>query len=189
MNDEVTIREVMDREYVGVSESDDLLDTVEMMIREGTESVLVLRGSEPVGVVTERDVLAYLVTDGDPGDAVVSEAMTESIPTVAPELSLAAAADEMSAQSTKRLVVTDQQEPVGIVTEHDLLKTATLSVDRNGGPVGDAAVEPELAAGSTGQRVESSGFEDQSICEACGAFSPDLTSLNGQLLCPDCRDV
>jgi len=188
MNDEVTIREVMDREYVGVSESDDLLDTVEMMLREGTESVLVMRGTNPVGVVTERDVLAYLVTEGDPSDAVVSEAMTEAIPTVAPGLSLAEAADEMSAQSTKRLVVTDQQEPLGLITEHDLMETATLSADRNGGPVPDA--ERELVTGlSATQHTDTNGFEDQSICEACSAFSPDLTSLNGQLLCPDCRDV
>jgi CBS domain-containing protein len=189
MNDDVTIREVMDREYVGVSESDDLLDTVEMMLREGSESALVMRGSQPVGVVTERDVLSYMVTDGDPAEATVSDAMTESIPTVAPELSLAAAADEMSAQSTKRLVVTDQQEPVGIITEHDLMKTATLSAERNGGPVEQPNTELVTGAPNQTESVESSGFEEQSICEACGSFSPDLTSLNGQLLCPDCRDV
>jgi hypothetical protein len=30
---------------------------------------------------------------------------------------------------------------------------------------------------------------DQSICQGCGALSPDLVEIDGQPLCPDCRDV
>jgi CBS domain-containing protein len=188
MNTDVTVREVMDREYLGVSESDDLVETVELLLREGTESAVILRGSEPVGVLTERDVLALLVEGPDPREAAVSDAMTESIPTVSPDASLDAAADRMSARESRRLVVTNGGEPLGVITEHDLLTTRTHepAEGMNEAPVrtsaGSAmAMEAETEAGDT--------FEDQGICEVCGTLTRDLAAFNGQLLCSDCRDV
>jgi len=42
----------MSHEFVGVSESDALLDAVELMRAENTTSAVVLRGNESVGLVT-----------------------------------------------------------------------------------------------------------------------------------------
>lgn len=188
MNTSVTVREVMNREYVGVSESDDLIETVELLLREGADTAVVLRGSEPVGVVTERDVLALLVEGPDPADATVADAMTESLPTVAPDASLEAAADRMSTREARRLVVTDGGEPVGVLTEHDLLTArspesprapAETAMDSSAGTA--MAVETETEAADT--------FEDQGICEVCGTLTRDLAAFNGQLLCSDCRDM
>ena len=58
MNENVTVREVMEREFVGVSESDGVLETSELLLREGSDLAVVLRGSEPVGVVTAALVFA-----------------------------------------------------------------------------------------------------------------------------------
>lgn len=188
MNAEVTVRDLMNREYVGVSESDELLDTVELLLREDAETAVVLRGSDPVGVVTERDILGLLVDGPPPEEATVADAMTESIPSVAPDETLEAAADRMSAQSARRLVVTNGGgEPLGIITEHDLLATRTP----------EPAVEsPEATASATGTAMAAEAetesedsFEDQGICEVCGTFSGDLVSFNGQLLCSDCREM
>ena len=96
MNTEVSVREVMDREYVGATESDSLVDTVELLLREDAETAVVLRGSEPVGVLTERDVLAVLVDGPDPETATVGDALTESIPTVSPENSKTASTSPRS---------------------------------------------------------------------------------------------
>lgn len=201
MNADVTVQEVMDREYVGVSEADALLDTVEVMLREDAESVVVLRGSQPVGVMTERDVLAHLVEEGNPEAATVEDAMTESVPTVEPEEPLAAVADVMSAQSTKRLVVTNGDEPLGVITEHDVITTAALGPDIEERPDAETGLDMRTVqgqaqaqtAGGTADAArtdrENPGYEDQGICEVCGTLSRDLTSFNGQLLCSDCRDM
>jgi CBS domain-containing protein len=191
MKTEVPVREVMDREYVGATESDDLVDTVELLLREDAETAVVLRGSEPVGVLTERDVLAILVEGPAPETATVGDAMTESIPTVSPETSLDAAADMMSAQSARRLVVTNGGEPLGLLTEHDLLTTRTHNPDADieeqaASAVGSGA-GTALAAETETEATDS--FEDQGICEVCGTFNRELTSFNGQLLCADCRDM
>ncbi len=188
MNADVTVREVMDREYVGVSESDDLLETVELLLREGAETAVVVRGSDPVGVLTERDVLALLVEGPEPDEATVADAMTESIPTIGPDASLEAAADRMSGWEARRLVVTNGGEPLGLITEHDLLTTRTHEPARG---MGEAPVEsgPGTAMAVEAETEAEDTFEDQGICEVCGTFTRDLAAFNGQLLCGDCRDM
>jgi CBS domain-containing protein len=191
MKTEVSVREVMDREYVGANESDNLVETVELLLREEAETAVVLRGSEPVGVLTERDVLALLVEGPDPQTATVGDAMTESVPTVSPDTSLDAAADQMSTRSARRLVVTTGGEPLGLITEHDLLTTRTHSPtaehEQGGTATVDAGAGTALAAEAETEAEDN--FEDQGICEVCGTFTRDLSSFNGQLLCDDCRDM
>lgn len=194
MNADVTVRDMMDREYVGVSESDDLVDTVELLLREEAETAIVQRGSEHVGVLTERDVLASIVEGPDPEDATVGDVMTASVPTVSPEETLDIAADRMSAQESRRLVVTNGTEPLGIISERDLLATRTADIEQSTVEQSRQAVVAGQAGNSTEAMTEASveyqeSYEDQSICERCGTFTGDLSSFNGQLLCPDCRDM
>jgi len=192
MERDMSVQEVMDREYVGVSESDDLRETAELMLSEEVDSVVVLRGSDPVGVVTERDALEAIVrADDDSPD--VADAMTEAIPKVEPEVTIGEAADEMSARATRRVLVSDGSEPLGVLSEHDLMSASPFAQTANG-PTTDTRDQP--VAGVTAGRGEvenQSGaegrFADQSLCEACGSLSRDLSPFNGQLLCPDCRDI
>jgi len=194
MERDVSVQEVMDREFVGVSESDDFTETVRLMLEAEVESVVVLRGSDPVGVVTERDALTAMVDDLA---ETAADAMTETVPTVSPDHTIAEAADEMSAAATKRVLVADGDETVGVVSEHDLITTSPFAP-----AVGTdhTASSPELsdrqpvAAGTSGPGDLGEGgreaeYEDQSICEACGSLARDLRGFNGQLLCADCRDI
>jgi len=187
----------MDREFVGVSEGDDIAETAELMLSEGVDSAVVLRGSEPVGVVTERDALAAFVdADGEP--ASVSQAMTDALATIPPETTVAEAADELSTASTQRVLVSDGSEPLGVLTEQDLLSaspfartaspTATADGERAVAGVTEGRDGPESEPAET-RRGDGSRFDDQSLCEACGSLSRELAPFNGQLLCPDCRDI
>lgn len=199
MNRDVTVREVMDREFVAASESDSALSTAELMLREEAEPAVVLRGSEPVGVVTDRDVIALLVADdADPATATVGDAMTESVPTIEPDETLAAARDLMAARSRRWLVVSNGGEPDGLVTEHDVLSSSTIgseidAAEHTGASAADAEGQlVDVGTSVTAVEVDSpktEGFEDQGICEKCGSLSRDLTSFNAQLLCADCRDL
>lgn len=197
MNADVPVRELMDREYLGVSRSDDLLDTVELLLTEDSEVAIVQRGSEHVGVLTERDVLSLLVEGPPPADATVGDAMTESVPTIQPDRTLDHAADEMSTQATRRLVVTNGTEPLGVITERDLLDSRAYHRASDEEDVTEAVAEqPSTTAmektpetGPTTDVESSREYSDQSICEGCGRLTSDLASFNGQLLCPNCRDM
>jgi CBS domain-containing protein len=192
MDSTVTVQEVMDREFVGVSESDSVIDSAELLLAEGSESVVVLRGSEPVGMLTQRDALAALVEDD--GDQPAGDSMRTDVPTVSPSATIAEAADVMSSQGAGRVVVTDGDQTVGVVSEHDLITTSPFDPIVDAATGGEPSEEDEelSVAGLADERdavAAAGGFEEQSICEACGTFARDLSTFNGQLLCGDCRDL
>lgn len=191
MDSTVTVREVVNREFVGVSESDGLLETVEVLLEDDEDAALVLRGSDPVGLLTERDVLNLLVEGPPPGEATVADAMSEDPGTIHPEETLDEAADRIAARATRRLVVSAGDDPLGVISERDLL--ATRPYDR-----GPTHADPEtetvasraeaaVAAQVAGEAQET--YENQGVCEACGTFTRDLAPFNGQMLCSDCRSM
>ncbi|USZ68148.1 CBS domain-containing protein [Halorussus salilacus] len=202
MEGEVTVRDVMSREYVGVSESDTVLGAVRLMDDDGVGSVVVLRGSEPVGIMTESDVLALVADEGDPTETPVSEVMSEPVISVEADRGLSDAAGTMSHEDIRRVLVTDGDELVGVLDERDVISASAslsgmTSLRENpsgvgGEPVGNALVddrrEPEMTGSvvDDGDRAE---YSDRSICEACGTLSRELSNVNGQLICVDCRDV
>jgi len=64
MRTDTTARDVMHREFLGVSESDPLRDAAALLVDEGTNCLVVLRGGEPVGRLSWRDALGALLDAG-----------------------------------------------------------------------------------------------------------------------------
>ncbi|WP_257300034.1 cyclic nucleotide-binding/CBS domain-containing protein [Haloarchaeobius sp. FL176] len=194
MERDVSIRDVAAREFVGVSESDSVLSTVRLMHEEGVGSVLVLRGSTPVGIMTERDVLEMVATGTDPESASVEEVMSQPVITMAASRPLADAAETMSREEIRNVVVTDDtddEETVGLLTERDVIEAAsTLQASRS--LDADASIEG-VATAATAVESEATLPEDeygsQGVCELCGALTDALHDSNGQLVCSDCRQV
>jgi CBS domain-containing protein len=191
MNPAVTAREVMNREFVGASESDDLHETAELLVREDETTALVLRGNEPVGVVTETDILGHIVDAGDTDNATVGDAMVESVPSVAPDARLTDVRDTMLEWSAGWLLVVDDDEPLGTVTEHDVLAAARMESESTEQvtETQEVATTEQVATADGSATVAEDRFEQQGICSACGTFTRNLASFNGQLLCSDCRNV
>jgi len=166
------VRDVMHREFVGVSESDALADAAALMLREGTDCLVVLRGREPTGRLSARDALAA-VLESDPQAMTVGDVMTPPTPTIGAGVDLAAAADRFVTEGADRLIVTDDAEAVGVITERDVLAAQRGPMGGDGGDVTNDADREAI----------------QSVCEACGSLSGELERSNGRLLCPDCRDL
>lgn len=194
MNGDVTVRQVMAREFVGVSEADTLGDTARLMLEEDVDAVVVLRGQSPVGLATQQDVLEAAVGDGDLSEQPVSSVMREDPATVDPDATLAAVTDEMSAASERHLLVEDRAEVLGLVSEHDVVTASTFSPGVDG--EGAAEREREAMVAETAQGADEAtsttaddGYSNQGICEVCGTLTRDLSTFNGQLVCNDCKDV
>ncbi|MFC6865002.1 CBS domain-containing protein [Halomicroarcula sp. GCM10025817] len=191
MNGSVTVREVMDREFLGASESDNLLETTELLVRSDDEAVLVLRGNDPVGWVTRDDILAHVVGEVATDSATVGEVMNESLPAIGPDARLPEARDKMATLAASWLLVVEEGEPLGTLTASDILSTSLLEGETT------APVETAEQMATTGRAATTDGtdsiaednFDDQGICSACGTLTQNLSSFNGQLLCADCRDV
>ncbi len=202
MESELSVRDVLTNEYVGVSESDSVLDTVRLMREERTSCALVVRGSEPVGIVTEWDVLGLIDNESDPAETTVEETMTTPVITVDPDRSLTDVATTMARQNIRNVVVEDDTGVVGLVTQRDVIAAAgsfqaTMTPLRSSEPLLDRDREvPEATAArateSDDARLVPNGGDEyttQGVCEACGSLADALWDANGQLVCADCRTV
>ncbi|MFD1564790.1 cyclic nucleotide-binding/CBS domain-containing protein [Haloarchaeobius amylolyticus] len=202
MESELSVRDVMTTDYVGVSESDTVLDVVGLMRDEQTSCALVVRGPEPVGIVTEWDVLELVADEHDPAELIVEEAMTTPVITVGLDRSLTDVATTMARQNIRNVVVEGDDGVAGVVTQRDVIAAAssfqaTMTPPRSSEPPIDRdrqSAEPTATRptveGET-QLLPNGGDEytTQGVCEACGSLAESLWDANGQLVCADCRSV
>ena len=178
-----TIREVMNREYVGVSESDDPLEAGRLLRDEGADGAVVLRGNEPVGTLEIDAVFDHVLEDG--GAETVSDVMADSVERVEADQPIEVAADRLVGVEGSLLVVTDNAgDTIGVVTATDLVRAMALGREPEQGAAGN--LEPSRTEGTA---TAEESYSNQGICERCGALTSDLVSFNGQLLCSDCRDI
>lgn len=191
MDDDVTVRDMMSREFVGVSESDAVADVADVLCDDEAALAAVVRGSRPVGVVTPHDLLSHVSEDA--AGVTVGDVMRDPAPTTAPDRSFVDALDLMSTRGTRRLLVTDEEELVGVLTADDALTAATALLENGATAEGDR----QLVGGDVGAAGEitddraraGDGYSSQSVCESCGSLTHNLQNFNGQLICADCRDV
>ncbi|MDQ2049046.1 CBS domain-containing protein [Natronolimnohabitans sp. A-GB9] len=204
MESELSVRDVLTNEYVGVSESDTVRGAVELMREERASCVLVVRGSEPVGIMTEWDVLGVVSDDRDPAETTVGDVMTAPVISFGPDRSLTDAANAMTRENIRNVVVEDDDGVLGLVTQRDVIAAAgsfqaTMTPTRSSEPPleGNPADEPITQSTTTsGDELESRAvtnggdeYSTQGVCEACGSLADSLWDANGQLVCTDCRTV
>ncbi|AGB16163.1 putative signal-transduction protein containing cAMP-binding and CBS domains [Halovivax ruber XH-70] len=190
MEPEVSVKDVLTTSYVGVSESDSVRGAVELMRTERAGSVLVVRGSSAIGIMTEWDVLGVVEDGTDPSTVTVGSVMSSPVISIPPDHSLTDAADVMARDEIRNLVVEDGDGIVGVLTQRDVI---TAAGSFTGATAIDEAELRTMATPESGavQAAANGGTEytTQSICEVCGSLADSLWERNGQLVCTDCRSV
>jgi len=125
MSTELSIRQIM-RTIISVDSKSKVKDAAKMMVEKSIGSLIANRDGLPFGIVTERDLMEKIVARGvDPGKVTVAEIMTAPLTTIDASASISDAARRMIEKQVKRLVVTDQEKIIGIVTQTDLVQHMT----------------------------------------------------------------
>lgn len=193
MESELSVRDTLTTEYVGVSESDTVLDAVKLMRTERAGYVLVLRGSDAVGIMTEWDVLGVVEREEDAAETTVGDVMSTPVLTIEADRSLSDAAGKMARERIRNLVVEDQGEIVGVVTQRDVITVAGSFQGVVRSPTEAAGVELEAEDNPADADAYAGNgndeFSAQSVCEVCGSLADTLQEVNGRLVCTDCRQV
>lgn len=190
MRTDISVRDVMTRAYLGVSESDPIVDVAQLMLDEDASVIAVIRGSELRGMVNERQLVGALLDDRRELDAPIESCMTVRPPTIAPGAGLAEAATILADVDTDHLFVLDDDgELAGVLSENDML-TAVTSLLTTESSVGDEDEPRASGLDEDDENVEEvADLSVQSVCEVCGTLKSDLANFNGQLVCSDCRSV
>jgi diguanylate cyclase (GGDEF)-like protein/PAS domain S-box-containing protein len=114
-----TLAEFMTWNVVTVDQDASLARATEVMATARISSVLVMESGNPVGIVTERDVL-HALEAMIPQDRAVGTVMGRPLVSAGKDMSLHDAYHFMSQKGVRHLLVTDAaSKPVGIVSESD----------------------------------------------------------------------
>ena len=94
------------------------------------------------------------------------------------------AANTLSKMAGDVVLITDSDGVIGILSARDLASLTWESKNV------EESMELTVQGAEVGRESQvDTEYSNQSICEVCGSLSRDLTNVNGQLLCPDCRSV
>jgi len=125
MDTEPSIRQIM-RTIVSVDSKSKVKEAARMMVEKGIGSLIANRDGLPFGIITERDLMEKIVAEGvDPAKITVGEVMTAPLTTIDAAASIVDAARRMMEKQVKRLIVTDREKIIGIVSQTDLVQHMT----------------------------------------------------------------
>lgn len=116
------VEDAMSTSVVSVAADASLHEAADRMLAERVGSVVVTRGGDPAGILTEYDFLAAgHEYDRAFGEIPVYAAASRPLETVQPSASVERAAHQMHEAGVSHLPVADGLDLVGIVTTTDLL--------------------------------------------------------------------
>lgn len=106
-----------------VSALDPASKIMDLMAKENTGSIVVVENNQPVGIVTEKDMLQKLVKPGkNPELTPAEDVMSKPLLTIDAERTVADALEMLQRHRIRRLVVTRGGTLVGLTTERRLLE-------------------------------------------------------------------
>ena len=126
-----TVADIMSHPVVTVAAVDKMAEAASTMRERRVGSVVVVAGSSPVGILTERDLVRFTAAGADVGTAVVAEWMTESPDTVALDVDVIAAFASLAEHGYRHIPVVDGADLVGIVSARDLMRIAQIQPAEN----------------------------------------------------------
>ncbi len=103
-----------------------LREAAQKMTERSVGAALVIDEETPgPRIISERDILVSIGRGEDPDAELVSDHMTETVITAAPDWSLERAAAEMSKRHIRHLVVVEGGEAVGVLSMRDIMRVWT----------------------------------------------------------------
>jgi len=180
MGREVIVKEAMKTNLVIVNPNVSVLEAAKLMKKRKIGNVIVVEKKQPIGILTESDILKKVVAEGkNAKDVIVKDVMSTPIIVVDPYITLEEAMKTMGKCNVRRLPVIEKDELIGIITQKDIsiMSPVLHEISREWY---DITVRDE-------SHLKKQIFSGK--CEDCGTLSANLKNVEGRLLCEDCIDA
>ncbi|MBI1972068.1 MAG: CBS domain-containing protein [Candidatus Aenigmarchaeota archaeon] len=176
MNEAMRVKDAMTRRIATIGESDSVQSAAELMKKWRVGSLIVVRGKNPTGIVTESDIIKKVVSrDLSAANIEVKEIMSSPMKFLSPEENLTDATRKMISAKIRRMPVISKGEVVGILTHTDIVRISPSMIDILSERARMRESEPQLSVGGS-----------VGICESCGNYSESLAAADDEWLCEDC---
>ena len=116
------VRDLMTSALVTIEPQASVVEAARRMIQEEKGPLPVVEGDRrPVGMLTDRDIIARVVAEGrDPGSVTVGDIATRELVTIGPDQDFVEAARLMDEHGLDRVLVVEGERLVGIISEADI---------------------------------------------------------------------
>jgi CBS domain-containing protein len=175
------VKDVMSSPVITIEENAPANRVAELMDKHGLGCIIVTgKGSKPLGIITERDLVGrVLAKNVKPDEVKAKEVMTSPLITIEPDETISEAARRMSRLNIRRLGVVYKGQLIGLLSSKDILAVMPELLE--------TIQEHALIEGENRvQEVVEESTPSAGYCDRCGAWSDDLKEVNGEFLCEDC---
>ena len=115
------------QDAISISPSTTVYQALELMAEKNIGSLVVKKGDEYLGIITERDYSRKVILKGKhSSDTAVSEIMSTDLPRIAPEDSVERCKELMSDKNIRYLPVFSNNRLSGIISISDVVKETIL---------------------------------------------------------------
>ncbi len=126
---DLPISQFITKELATIGRDETVAAGAKMMVRKGVGSLIVVDNGEPVGIITERDVLNKVVAvDRDPATTKISSVMSSPIRKIEHSAKVGDAIAEMVKYGIRRLAVVRDGKIVGLVTQRSVVSAGRSQV-------------------------------------------------------------
>ncbi len=117
------ISEIMHEGVLSVKINDSVRRVASLMKEEDIGAVPVFEDGKAVGFVTDRDIVISCVAEGHSLDEPISNSMIEDVICIEKDKDILEASQLMKKNKVSRLLVVENDKPVGMVSLRDLAET------------------------------------------------------------------
>jgi trk system potassium uptake protein TrkH len=119
----------MHRLFVVLDENTSVSSAVKQMHSHNADTIIVLRGNTPVGIVTDSDIINKVVMRGEDSDDVfLNSIMSAPLVTISPKGTVKQSLQLMRLNQIKRIPIVDSSGILGVVTQEALANAVRTSV-------------------------------------------------------------
>jgi CBS domain-containing protein len=177
----VPVMEIMSKDPPTLEPIASVEDAAVKMVEMAVGCIIVCDEGHPIGIVTEQDIVRKVVSERRvPSDVKLRDIMSSPIIWIPRHMGIMDAAKEMAKMKLRRLVVMHAEEVVGVVTVQNILYIAPHLIE--------ITKELESLEYKPVGILTTSAGQISGYCENCKAYSDILDSIDGELLCPDCKE-
>jgi len=124
-------RDIVEKDFLSMSGTSSVLEGAKAMKNSRHGFAIIGTPADPLGVVTEWDIISKVVSEGrDPKSVTMEEVMTKDLLSIDASSPLSVVSQTMTEKGARRLLVKDGNQVIGFITSKTMLARMNEYVDK-----------------------------------------------------------
>ena len=121
----VYVKDIMSKKVLKLDKTDNVFKAIKVMAKESISTIVTSHKTNPIGILTERDLVKKLLLKGkDPKKVMIIDIMTKNPVVVKKNTTVLRASNIMKKNKVRKLVVVDDKNNlIGILSQTDIINS------------------------------------------------------------------